>query len=296
MVRIQKILCPVDQSEASGRALDYALMLSRWYGASLTAVEVAWAGLPSVSPAAPTLLSPEYLQESSEALRRFVDARAGDAAVETKLVHGPIVANVVDEARGLPADLIVIGTHGRGGFERFVLGSVAEKVLRKAPCPVLTVPPAAPGAPEVPQPFKAIVCAVDFSPSSLAALEYAVLLAGESGKRLILLHVFDWDEERVVPDLFDQQTSDMREEHRRTTLERMRALVPDSTRVWCECRELTATGRPHEKVVDVASDEGADLIVMGVHGRRIANLLLFGSTTNQVVRHAACPVLTVRTT
>src|SRR5690606_25192194 len=129
MVRIQKSLCPVDQSEASGRALDYALMLSRWYGASLTAVEVAWAGLPSVSPAAPTLLSPAYLQESWEALRRFVDARAGDAAVETKLVHGPIVANVVDEARGLPADLIVIGTHGRGGFERFVLGSVAEKVL-----------------------------------------------------------------------------------------------------------------------------------------------------------------------
>ena len=294
MVQIQKILCPVDQSEASGRALDYALMLSRWYDASLTAVEVAWAGLPSVSPAAPALLSPEYLQESAGALRRFVDARAGDVVVETKLVHGPIVANVVDEARGLPADLIVIGTHGRGGFERFVLGSVAEKVLRKAPCPVLTVPPAAPGAPDVPQPFKAIICAVDFSPSSLTALEYALLLAGESGKRLILLHVFDWDDERVVPDLFDQQTSAMREEHRRTTLERMRALVPDSTRVWCECRELTATGRPHEKVVEVASDEGADLIVMGVHGRRIANLLQFGSTTNQVVRHAACPVLTVR--
>lgn len=294
MVQIQKILCPVDQSEASGRALDYALMLSRWYDASLTAVEVAWAGLPSVSTVAPTVLTPEYLQESAEALQRFVGARAGDVAVTTKLVHGQVVANVIDEARSLPADLIVLGTHGRGGFERFMLGSVTEKVLRKAPCPVLTVPPAAPGAPDVPQPFKAIICAVDFSPSSLTALEYAVLLAGESGKRLILLHVFDWDEERVVPDLFDQQTSAMREEHRRTTLERMRALVPDSTRVWCECRELTATGRPHEKVVEVASDEGADLIVMGVHGRRIANLLLFGSTTNQVVRHAACPVLTVR--
>src|SRR5690606_29197132 len=121
---------------------------------------------------------------------------------------------------------------------------------------------------------------IDFSPSSLEALEYALLLAEESGKRLTLLHVFDWDEDRLMPEQFDKATRDIRQEHREATLARLRALVPDDAREWCDCRELTATGRPHEEVVLTAASERADLIVMGAHGRRAAEVLLFGSTTN----------------
>ena len=297
MIEIQRILCPVDRSLTSGRALDYGLMLAGWYEAALTAFEVAWINAPPATIASPPGLSPAQLQDFEADLRLFVDRHApAGAAVTTKVAHGAAaVTAIVEEARAWPADLIVIGTHGHSGFERFLLGSVAEKTLRKAPCPVLTIPPSAPGAPAQPQPFTSILCAVDFSPASSRALEYGLQLAQESGRRLTLLHVFDWDEDRLMPAQFDQATRTIRHEHREATLERLRALVPGEAQTWCDVRVITATGRPHEKVVLAAAAERADLIVLGAHGRRASDVLLLGSTTNQVVRHATCPVLTIRT-
>jgi nucleotide-binding universal stress UspA family protein len=296
MIEIRRILCPVDRSETSARALGYGLMLAGWYEASLTALEVIWVNVPPVSSSAQPVLSPAQLESFASDLRAFVDAKApAGIDVTTTIGQGPVVTAILHEARTLPADLIVMGTHGHSGVERFLLGSVAEKTLRKATCPVLTIPPAAPDVPSSPEPFQSILCAIDFSPSSLKALEYALRLAEESGKRLTLLHVFDWDEDRLMPEQFDTTTRDIRQEHREATLERLRALVPDEVRTWCDCRELTATGRPHEEVVLAAAGEHADLIVIGAHGRRAKDVLLFGSTTNQVVRHATCPVLTIRT-
>ena len=293
MVEIRQILCPVDRSETSARALDYALMLAGWYRAAVTAFEVIWVNVPPVSATSQPVLSPKQLETFADDLQRFVAARTpADALVHTKIGHGPVVRAIRQEARDLPADLIVMGTHGQGGFERFLLGSVTEKILRTVTCPVLTIPPAAPDVPAVSAPFQSILCAVDFSPASLRALEYALLLAQESGKRLTLLHVFDWDEDRLVHD--DRATREIRQEHRAEILVRLRALAPADVREWCDCREMTAIGRPHEQVVLAAAGEKADLIVMGAHGRRASTLLL-GSTTNQVVRHATCPVLTIRT-
>lgn len=296
MIEIRRILCPVDRSDTSARALGYGLMLAGWYEASLTALEVIWVNVPPVSSSAQPVLSPAQLESFASDLRAFVDAKApAGIDVTTTIGQGPVVTAILHEARTLPADLIVMGTHGHSGVERFLLGSVAEKTLRKATCPVLTIPPAAPDVPSSPEPFQSILCAIDFSPSSLKALEYALRLAEDSGKRLTLLHVFDWDEDRLMPEQFDTTTRDIRHEHREATLERLRALVPDEVRTWCDCRELTATGRPHEEVVLAAAGEHADLIVIGAHGRRAKDVLLFGSTTNQVVRHATCPVLTIRT-
>jgi nucleotide-binding universal stress UspA family protein len=295
MVEIRNILCPVDRSDTSARALDYGLMLARWYGAAVTALEVIWVDLPPVSSSAQPILGPQQLESVTADLSQFVAAHTpAGTTVTSRIGQGPVVTAILHEARELPADLIVMGTHGRSGVERFLLGSVAEKTLRKAACPVLTIPPSAPDSPPRPQPFQSIMCAVDFSPASLKAMEYAMLLAEESGKRLTLLHVFDWDEDRLMPAQFDTATRDIRDEHRKETVERLRALVPDEVRAWCECRELTATGRPHEEVILAAASERADLIVMGAHGRRASDLLLFGSTTNQVIRHAIGPVLTVR--
>lgn len=296
MTEIRQILCPVDRSETSGRALDYGIMLARWYDASVTALEIVWITLPPVSASAQPTLSPAQIETFSEELRAFVATRdTAGVDVASKLGQGPVITSILHEAKALPADLIVLGTHGHTGVERFLLGSVAEKTLRKAPCPVLTIPPAAPDAPSVPQPFQSILCAVDFSPASLEALQYALRLAEESGKRITLLHVFDWDVDRLMPEQFDAATHDLREQHRIDTIERLEALVPDEARTWCDVRVLTATGRPHEEVVLAAAGDLADLIVIGAHGRRASDLLHFGSTTNQVVRHATCPVLTIRT-
>jgi nucleotide-binding universal stress UspA family protein len=187
-----------------------------------------------------------------------------------------------------------MGTHGRTGFDKFVLGSVAEKVLQKATCPVLTVPPHNVATPRSPQAFRTILCAVDFSPASLRALQYALSLAEESGKRLVLLHVFDWPTDRpMIPGLGPEASAERRH-NEEAALRELRAAVPAEARLWCNCVELTAIGRPHEEIVRVAGDQQADLIVLGVHSRSGVELALFGSTTNQVVRRATCPVLTIR--
>ena len=295
MIEIRNILCPLDRSEISELALGYAVMLSRWYGAALTAMEVLWLGVPPVSPSRTSpVLTPAEVDDYSNELREFVAAKAPGLPVATILRFGPIVSDIVHEARALPADLVVMGTHGRGGFERFILGSVAEKVLRKAPCPVLTVPPHAATASRVPEPFKAILCPIDFSPSSLNALRYALLLAQESGKRLILLHVLDRPTDQPGPPGLGPEMSAERRHEEQKVLGELRASVPEDARQWCECVELTADGRAHEEILRVAGTHGADLIVMGVHGRSAVDLALLGSVTNHIVRRATCPVLTIR--
>jgi nucleotide-binding universal stress UspA family protein len=296
MIEVRKILCPVDLSETSELALEYAVMLARWYSASLTTLEVIWLGVPPVSPERVSpVLTPEQVARFGQELREFAAEKVPqDVPLATMLRHGPVVHDIVQEARSLPADLIVMGTHGLGGFERFILGSVTEKVLRKAPCPVFTVPPHSARARQAPGPFQSILCPIDFSPTSLKALSYALSLAQESGKRLILLHVFDRPADRPMSPGLGPETSAERRRAEEAALRELHALVPDDVRQWCECQELTAIGRPYEEILKVAGARQADLIVMGVHGRGTVELALLGSVTSQVVRRAACPVLTVR--
>jgi nucleotide-binding universal stress UspA family protein len=194
------------------------------------------------------------------------------------------------------ADLLVIGTHGGSGFERLVLGSVTEKVLRKARCPVLTVPRRlSDPVPSGPVLFKRILCAVDFSESSMHALKYALSLAQEADGCLTVMHVLAPElvgavgigEEHVSLAALHRQG----EEEARQQLE---MAVPQSARAYCKAESILLRGKPWREILQVASDRQAELIVMGVQGRGAADLLFFGSTTHHVVRQAVCPVLTLR--
>jgi nucleotide-binding universal stress UspA family protein len=192
-----------------------------------------------------------------------------------------------------------MGTHGASGFERLVLGSVAEKVLRRAGCPVLTVPPRMRSAGAMP--FQRILCPIDFSDSSLAGLEWAWSLAQESGALVSLLHVIEWPWEEPPAPVFEELPADEARQLLafRRALEdssrlRLEALVPNDLRDRFSPPALITHGKAHREVL-AAAEGHADLIVMGVHGRNVVDLALFGSTTNQVVRRASCPVLTVRT-
>ena len=297
MFRPTEILCPVDLSETSGHALDHAIALARSYSAHLTVMEVSWAGFPY--PAGSSLTLPPMLvtrptEELREELRDFTEARTA-AAVNMRLAirEGAIVPMILEEARVIGADLIVIGTHGRSGLDRALLGSVTEKVLRKATCAVMTVPPADHTA--VPaRAGRTIVCPIDFSPASLKALDYALSLGQELQATLLLTHVFDWPADRPAPRGFEMEAAVHRGMTEDDTREQLEALVPADARAWCQTEEIVATGRPHEEIVRLANERDADCIVMGVHGRSALNLALFGSTVNQVVRHASCPVVTMR--
>jgi nucleotide-binding universal stress UspA family protein len=296
MVEIKSILCPVDLSETSTRAYEHATTLARWYKASLTVIEMIWVGIPTVRPSSSPLVVPQtMMDEYSTELHHFVKAKTPEGiAVHTVLREGPVVPGILDEARHRAADLIVMGTHGRGGFERFVLGSIATKVVKTATCPVLTVPPHSTTAPTSVPAFRTIVCPIDFSPSSHRASRYALSLAQESGGRLVLLHVFDQPVDRPVPRGHGPDVSAARRDAEEQALRELRAAVPDDAREWCTCQEITRIGRPHEEIVTLATEQQADVIVMGVHGRHSIEHALFGSTTHQVLRHATCPVLTIR--
>jgi nucleotide-binding universal stress UspA family protein len=298
MVDIREILCPIDFSEASRHSLEHAVVIAKWYSSRIAALHVLHVPLfpqPPIFGAAfaaePTPAVSNY-QEWREELRAWLEpAHQAGIKTEVRVDEGNTARRILEHARSHPADLIVMGTHGLGGFERFMLGSVTEKVLRKATCPVMTVPPAVETTAKVP--YMRLLCPVDFSESSLAALRLAFSLAKEADARLTILHIFDWppDDELLVERFDAPEFRRVVEEQARGRLE---ALVTDDVRVWCKPSTKVAYGKPYREILDVAEKEKTDLIVIGVRGRNPLDLTLFGSTANHVVRRALCPVLTLR--
>lgn len=302
MVPIKRILCPVDFSETSGHAVDHAVALARWYNASITALHVRspmFMPVPGLPAPEKRVTEDELRRLQAETLACFESATATGVGVDVLVEAGQAAREILDRAVALPANLIVMGTHGAGGFEHLVLGSVTEKVLRKAPCPVLTVPPHARATSRLP--FRRLACAVDFSDWSLTALELAFSLARESGAGVTLVHVIEWPWHEPPPpqlsELPPEQAAALGEYRKRleqSATARLAALTPDAIQGGRDTATRVVHGKPYVQILRVAADDCADLIVMGVHGRSAADLVLFGSTTNQVVRHATCPVLTVR--
>jgi nucleotide-binding universal stress UspA family protein len=209
--------------------------------------------------------------------------------------QGHPVTAIVEHAGQMGADLLVIGTHGRSGFERLMLGSVTEKVLRKVRCPVLTVPPALEPKMDPPVRFKTILCPVDFSPPSVRAIEYGLSLAKEADARLVALHVSEWSiEDALAREAAHFTVSEYQQRAQGDAMERLEALIPAEARVWCTPELMVTSGRAYREILRVAAETDADVIVMGVQGRGAVDLTLFGSTTNHVIRTASCPVLTLR--
>ncbi len=293
MVDVKKILCPTDFSEFSAWALDLALGLAHWYKSEITVMHVVPRVLmhPEYFPymQEPVLPSPDVRKQAQEELDRFTE-KAQEAGIPTltRLEEGDSVEEILEYASELPADLVIMGTHGRRGFERLVLGSVTVKVMRKGVCPLLTVSSEPRGIGESQDGiFRKILCPVDFSTSSVKALEYALSLAQEGDAALTLLH--------VVESLFEGEgSSEFRSKMVTKAVEKMKAAVPVDATNWCHPEEIVLTGRPYQQILDVAREREADLIVMGIHGRSTVDMMLFGSTTNHVIRQAPCPVLTIR--
>ncbi len=300
MIQFEQVLCPTDLSDASARALAHAAALARWYEAKLTVQHVAptFDSVPMRSGSlneAVAMAFPVSQEDVTEEMRRMVE-RVGATTLDPTLVAelGDPARTIVDTAVSIPADLLVMGTHGRSGFERFVLGSVTEKVLRRAPCPVLTVPPHTSDTPSDEVLFKNILCAIDFSPASAQALGFALDLARQANGSVTLVHSIEWlaeEEPRTyahfnVPEFRRHLIADAREQ--------LHALVAGESGTWAAIEEVVTVGRAHREVLRLAEESPTDLIVMGAQGRGGVGLALFGSTTHQVVRGAPCPVLTVR--
>ena len=299
MVRFTRILYPTDLSAEAAPALAYAASLARWYKASLTVLHVV-----------PTLdaiqVPPEALGESTHVayppsqdaivadmrrtltLDRF-DGLDLDVCVET----GDPDRVIVDQALARGASLVVMGTHGRRGFDRLFHGAVAERVLRRAPCPVLMIPPHVTPAPEDPI-FTRILCPIDFSPASHQAFGFALDLASQSNGAVTAFHVLEWMADDDPAPYGPFNVAAYRGHLEADAEARLTTLADSEPHPWCEVTPVVATGRSHREILAQAEALDANLIVMGSQGRGGMGGVFFGSTTQHVVRAAECPVLVVR--
>jgi nucleotide-binding universal stress UspA family protein len=299
VVQFRNILCPIDLSDASARPLAYAAAFARWYEARLTVLHVVPA-FDAMQVRAGSLgdeirmVQPMPREQVMDELRRALEgAQIATRDVTCVAEAGNTVATIVDQAVTMPADLLVMGTHGRSGFDRFLLGSVTEKVLQRAPCPILTVPPHAPGKAPVDVTFERILCPMDFSPSALQAFGFALDLARQAGGAVTLLHAIEWlAEEGHAHAHFN--VTDYRQHLDEDAHARLQALIAEQPRAKCSIEDRVVAGRAYREILATAAAQEADLIVMGAQGRGGVGLALFGSSTQQVVRAATCPVLTVR--
>lgn len=294
MLKIERILCPVDFSEGSAKAYDYAYSLALHYGAKLYVEHV----IDLVAEAYPYYNFPDVAanniyvdlnKAAEDQLRKMMKHPATDSFRDEMVVHkGFVPESILSFARDQRANLIVMGTHGRRGVDRLVMGSVTEHVLRRAPCPVLAVRRPAhdfvnPEQAQEPVRLRKILLCTDFSKCADAALKYAFSLAQEYNAELTLLHVLE-----VLP---EYKASMAMEEARR----RLEALVPEDVRNWCTVKTAVRNdGKPYQEIIQVAVEQQTDLAVLGVRGRSAVDLAVFGSTTHRVLQLGPCPVLAVQ--
>jgi len=297
-VQVARVLCGIDFSSCSEHALKHAAAVARWYGAQLRTLHV-FALAPPVTML-PPLASPPPVFTLTAADRqqvlahmRQLGAAAGAGDAEPVLCESPnVAAEILDQALAWPADLVVLGSHGYSGLTRLVLGSVAEKAIRLLRCPVLIVPnlataPVPPGDVK----FDRVLCAVDFSASSLAALAYALSLGAEAGARVTVLNTIEWLTE--PPASFVAGEGEMRARAEADHLQKLDALIPQSVRDYCEVETTVAEGRASREILRQAAARQSDLIVLGLQGRGALDLAVFGSNAHDVIRRATCPVLIV---
>jgi nucleotide-binding universal stress UspA family protein len=297
-MKINKILVPTDFSDNADQALAFATKIATRFGSKITLFHVI--SLFQDDPNNPAFRFPdiEQLLQSMEktALSRFQDLenRHQQISIKTKTVRGISAAEeIINFANAEEIDFIVMGTHGRTGLSHFLMGSVAERVIRHQPCPILTIKQNQAEKKLKPN-LEKFVVAVDFSNYSKMALVYAVELASLFDASLEILYII---EEQIHPAYYvTGETSlmsmfpDLREKSLSALQEYAEKVIKKKIEYSTHVRE----GRAHSEIINFAEVQNADMIFMATHGLSGLDHFLIGSTTEKVVRKAKTPVFTVK--
>jgi nucleotide-binding universal stress UspA family protein len=277
---VKRILVPTDMSEFSSLALEYALLFQKKLGSAVTLLFV---DEYSTIFAADYPLGYSYFQYASalkkqaqESLQLYAKEHVPETAqVTTRVVEDSPARAIVATADDIQADLIIMGTHGRHGLRRALLGSVTERVLRETDRPVMTV---APQTHPVVAAVKVgtILCPVNYTAVAHDALKQASTLAQAFGAELVVLHVSDHDAPRL--DSIEGEFSES---------------VDPRARARTRYQKVVLNGDPAELVLEVADQLAADLIVIGAQHKRFSDATVIGATTERIARFAKRPVLTV---
>jgi len=293
-MELKSILCPIDFSDFSTAAYRHALSLAEYYKAKLVALHVVegWK-YPFADYGA---LEADYakfstaMNEGGEVkLQHFVkEVSAGTVKPELVIHQGNAPNCVLSCAQKHNIEMIVMGTHGRRGFDRLVLGSTTDRVIRKAACPVLVVSSASHTAmntaPDGSHRLNRILYCTDFSNNSEQARGYAVSVAAEYGAELILLHVTD--------DPADQARAEASVAQRKQGIDKLLAETGSKN---VKLKTMVKFGKPYEEIARYATESQASLIIMTARGSDAMDRAVFGSTTYRVIQLGPCPVLTVHT-
>lgn len=283
--RFENIVFATDFSPAAAHAIPFIKKIARHFQSSLVALHVK---PPVVNP----MTQPATWPVDVEAAKVFdkqhreelLDTFAG-INTEVLIEEGDIQSRLDKAIQKYNTDLVIIGTRGRTGLAKILLGSAAEEIFRTVPCPVLTVGPHSEARKAD---IREILFATDFASEAPAAAAYAVSLAQEFEARLTLLHVVP---EPRPGDLVSW--SDIQESSKKL----LGNLVPADAEAWCKPEYFVERGDPGQRILDLANVRAVDLIILGVQpekGVPGAATHLPIATAHKVVAHANCPVLTVR--
>lgn len=295
-VAVRRILAATDFSPASEGALRWADFFASRFGAELVLFHAL-----SLDPAllvGPTGVAVDLAARLVEDARRAAEQSMEDLqrrfpSARAVVEEAPAREGIVRAAQTQGADLVCVGTHGRTGLPRLLHGSVAQHVVVHSPVPVLTV-----RQDDRPVRVRCILAPTDFSPAADAALPWADLLARTFDARLVLLHVVEVTYETLVEVPWGGGFEPVGEAIARQLEERARAELQARAQRLPPCETLVRTGLgaglSRQRIVEAAADVGADLVVMGTHGRTGVDRILFGSVAEHVVRTSPVPVLTVR--
>src|SRR5215831_4060294 len=275
MITINKILCPVDFFPASDAAANYAIGLAANYDARIHLLHVITPLLPTAYEyAIDTVEIMKSLEKNAADEMNVIVGRAKDAGVpvDTEIRIGDVYDEIKRAIEDEKPELLVMGTHGRRGVERWFMGSTTEKLLRHTPVPMLTISAAGEKLTAAPR-FRRILVTTDFSD------------AQENDARITLMH--------VIHDASADVSGRYRDSLIQGVEKQLADLVPPEARNWCDVVTCVETGTPYRIILRTLEDERVDLLVMNIHGKGMLDRALLGSTAERVVRAASCPVMLI---
>jgi len=296
-LRIQTILVPLDDSEESYRAFEFALPLAKRFGATIHIVHV-YEGAHQFSSIATTPIlwvDSEIAWRMAEKIQRRFGSRP--LARNCHLRTGQPFQEIVNTAQELKADLIVVATHGHGGFKRFALGSTTEKIIRASPCPVLVVREATRGPIQTKAEgivLEKILVPVDFSECAKEGAKYASAFATEVGADVILMHVVPPTDYLVVDgNISGPAWPQVVQEILIAAEDKLDEMVNFLPLTGISAETQVVVGSPVDKLTEESQRPDIDMVITSTHGYSGLRHALLGSVAEQIVRRANCPVLVV---
>jgi nucleotide-binding universal stress UspA family protein len=284
-ITLKNILFATDFSRAADAAAPIAIEIAQRYGAKVYGVHVnRFDDYTAAAPNAWAVMAEAAERENKEDAGRLNEQLQG---IDHEVVVGEgktweVISDLIEQKE---IDLVVLGTRGRTGLGKALLGSVAEQILRQSPCPVLTVGPHVNLWSDEYAKMREILYATDLDGDFPIAAPHAISLAQENQAHLVLLHVI---ENPKVGDLV--KSPQVKESKER----KLQQLVAQQAGLWCDPTYIVEQGPAAEKILDVAKRRHTDLIVLGARPAKGLATHLNTGTVHKVVSQATCPVLTVR--